>query len=158
MIHLSRLLCILQILKSMLVASQHFFSLSKLLLRGYIYIYPSLKPYILFYSIYWTGTYPIEFLFQGLMLWIDLMSYQCWILLVDFNFMCFSLAKKNIFHPKKWPIFRARWGIAPSPQTVIVHSWDDNSLCFPCARFKNFYNNWPVLFFVCHLEFMQIWT
>ena len=93
MIHLSRLLCILQILKSMLVASQHFFSLSKLPLRGYIYIYPSLKPYISFYSIYWTGTYPMEFLFQGLMLWIDLMPYQCWILLVDFNFMCFSLAK-----------------------------------------------------------------
>ena len=39
MIHLSRLLCILQILKSMLVASQHFFSSSKLPLRGYIYIF-----------------------------------------------------------------------------------------------------------------------
>ena len=36
MVHVSRLLCILQILKSMLVASQHFFSLSKLSLRGYI--------------------------------------------------------------------------------------------------------------------------
>ena len=113
MIHLSRLLCILQILKSMLVASQHFFSLSKLPLRGYIYIYPSMKPYISFYSIYWTGTYPMEFLFQGFMLLIDLMPYQCWISLVDFNFMCFSLAKKPIFYPEKWPIFRAlrrnRW-------------------------------------------------
>ena len=31
-------------------------------------VYPSLKPCISFYSIYWTGIYPIEFLFQGLML------------------------------------------------------------------------------------------
>ena len=35
-------------------------------LRGYIYA--SLKPYISFYSIYMSGIYPIEFLFEGLML------------------------------------------------------------------------------------------
>ena len=117
MIRLSRLLCILQILKWMLVASQHFFSLSKLPLRGYIYIYPSLKPYISFYSIYWTGTYPMEFLFQGLMLWIDLMPYQCCISLVDFNFMCFSLAKKTFFTLKSDPFFARGFerGVAPSP-------------------------------------------
>ena len=53
-----------------MVASRHFFNLNKLPLRGYIiiYIYPSLKPYISFYSIYWTGIYPMQFAFQGLML------------------------------------------------------------------------------------------
>ena len=41
---------------------------------------------------------------------------------------------------------------------VMAHGWDNYSLCFSCARFKNFYKNRAILFFVWQLEFMQIWT
>ena len=73
MIHLSRLVCILQIFKSMLVASQH--------LASYGIFVPRVDAVNRF------------------------MHYQCWILLVDLNFMCFSLAKKTFFTLKSDPFF-----------------------------------------------------
>ena len=88
-----------------MVASHHFFNLSKLQLRGYIYISLTEIPYILLYSIYWTGIYGIFFPRADVgMLRIDLIIINvefCWL----FNFMCFSPAKKTIFTLKSDSFF-----------------------------------------------------
>ena len=66
----------------MMAANQQFLNLSEL---TFLRVYPSLKPYILFYSNYWTGIYITYRIFVSRadvgILRIDLMHYQCEILL-----------------------------------------------------------------------------
>ena len=69
-----------------------------------VYIYPSLKLYFSFHSIYWTGIYPMEWNGNAANRFNTVLNFNGY-----FNFMCFCLAKKTILtHPKKSPFFRAR--------------------------------------------------
>ena len=102
------------------------------------------------------------------MLWIYLMHHHCWILLVNFNFMCFSQAKKTFSTPKSDSFFARscsksvfigfRKGCSPfavNGDGTRFRQW--LTLLLLCT-FKNFIYNQPILFFVCLYKFMQICT
>ena len=75
--------------------------------------------------------------------------------------MCFSLAKKIIFTLKNDPFFERG-----SSTTIFLgfcrkRSWHTVETMTHFAspvHVSKTYNNLAILFFVCHLEFMQIWT
>ena len=142
----------------MLVASQHYFYFRKLPLRGYIYIphWNHTFRFIVFNGLVYNGICSKGWCRNAANRFNEL---SMWNVVGYLNFMCFSLAKKTIFTLKSDPFFGS------SCSNTIFLGFRKGHSPFAVNGDDTRLRQWLTLlllctfvFFVRHLEFMQIWT